>query len=249
MGRSGPQDDGLEGVEQQRLVVEPSFGGGQGDVLPLSPKAEWTVAVTDLNNPSRPPTGFRIFLEHPRAIDTVVRGPMEKAARGVKAFRLTIRFQSTELQRNHFRFENLKVSVKYRLTDGKGVVFEPDEPLDLYSIVPDFIALVSGYSFEAEQGRFPARLAQVIAPWLRAHGCPSVTLAALNRDLEGAAAPDLAPFGVWENLNRRRRSAGIVRQTVNMALHDRTLEPGEFGELLKALNAYRDACAADPPRL
>lgn len=121
------------------------------------------------------------------------------------------------------------------------------QDLELPSIAPDFISTISGYDLKRRQGQFPEVLSQPIARWLGANGCAFATLEALTADLDGTMRPMFAPPTIWQSLDRRLRNAGIVRQSVNRSLDDRTVDPEELRRLMKTVSHYLDACRVDPP--
>lgn len=243
-----PTDTQWFGVARQELEVRPEVFEGDRNALLTSLHSEWTVTIVDLNNRAVVPSnGFRVQLRHPRNLPPTVKGPITPVASNATDYRLTVLFNAPQVPANsgRFRFENLKVSVKLRLSTPQASF---DHEIDIYSIVPDFIAQVAGYNLVAQKGAFPPKLSEIIAPWLVARGCRTVTRATWNSDLEGKATPDLTPAPLWALLNRRLRTAGVVWQTVNLALADSTLDANEFHNLMSGLGKYRDACIADPPK-
>lgn len=202
--------------------------------------------VTDLNNRTvAPQRGYTLQLEHPRSVNTSADGVSRRVATKNSYFALVVNFNANELEPGRYFFENLKVDVQITLDDGKRTF---SQPVSLYSVVPNFLAAVSGYDLKTRRGAFPDELTQLWSRWLRDLGCASGTPARLYADFNEAATPRGAGPAWLSLVDSRLRLAGIARQTANLALADRSMSPDEYQQLRDAMVKYHAACLIDEQR-
>ncbi len=235
-------------VARQRILVTAANvkPDAQGDpVVPAGLRAKWTIVATDLDHPSRPVEDSAVMLDLdfdrnvPTDIDSnVVVRRHDTTHPG--EFALLARFATGDAGAAGVFVGNYRVKVTSRIWSGSHV---DEQTTDLFSIVPDQLAAVSGYNLKKMHGVFPERLAKLILPLARGNSC-QLTLPQFTADLNGGPPTDTVLVDTL--LSRRRRTAGILRQSVNFFLADGTLTPGEFGELLNILRRYQGACAAMP---
>jgi hypothetical protein len=219
-------------------MTEPSASGKFEPPAGLS--TDWSVDVVDLDTGKTVPPGVSgaMSLDYDRHVPTTVRGAEANRTDHHGEFALSVRWNGSEIG-GGMQVGNYKATIKLKATVK---THTEEREFVVYSLVPDAIALVSGYDLQARKGVFPDRLVGMIEPLLHSFGC-SVSRQDLLADLNGGRpeSTELAPL--WTLLSGRRRTAGILRQVVNTALADRTMEGAEFELMMRALGNYKRECS------
>jgi hypothetical protein len=235
-------------IARQRLVVNAfnstSDPNGPSSVPP-GLQSKWIVRVTNLDNPGVPVSSNAVTLDldYDRNVPTQIDANVtvhrhDTSHRG--EFDLLARFSTADAGAAGVLIGNYKVSVTTRVWAG---THADEQTNDLYSIVPNQLAAVSGYNLKAMKGVFPDRLARLIRPLAEGNGC-TVSLSQFVDDLNGAGGGTDTIASLNDLVSARRRAAGILRQAVNIFLQDRTLTAAELGEVLRITRRYQAACAS-----
>jgi hypothetical protein len=208
-------------------------------------QSSWDIKLTNLDDPSKPVTGsdVRITLDYDRNIPTETPTLVERHPRAqAKVFVVGVRFPIEAMTSDLYAVPNVRVDITANLSDQKR---HESYHLVLYSIVPNFLASVSGYDLKREHGAFPNRLSQMIPSWLTDQGCTDVTLQAFQSYLDGFDdhSRPLPPL-LARAISARTRSAGVVRQTVNYLLADGTMTADEFIEFEGVMAHFLEVCLA-----
>jgi hypothetical protein len=240
-----PGHDNWSAVREQRVILKIAQSGDPGVPLPATIQSEWRVVVRDLDRPTElvAPSRVRAELEYPRRLTTVsTPGVLRRDTSRSDEFAVTVQFPTTAIG-PAVRVNNYHVDIQVEVTDGKR---KESRTFALYAIVPNFLGAVSGYDLRREKAAFPERLARASVRLVQNNGCPSLTFPKFQADVSGTRVADFSPAGLWQLTNHRLRAAGVVRQTVNYLLQDKTLTRDEFSEFTNVLRTYARACRNDP---
>lgn len=234
-------------VPDQEVTFNLVSGSESPQSRPTDLRSEWSFKVTNLEDPEEPVSGasLRIAVDYPRYVATTTTGfaAHQNRVDNDRPFLLTLRV----IERGDgpaYRVPNLRVAVTLRLV---GASVDETKTVDLYSIAPDFVALLGGYNLRKNAGAFPERLTDMLGSILEREGKCLANAATFRRDLAGAATPAFLPLDLWKVASVRVRAAGILRQSANHALIDGAITKQEFDEFTKAFWAYRQACESEPP--
>jgi len=217
-------------------------GDTPGDV-PDNLRTSWEIKLTNLDNPSIPVRAgdVTITLDYDRNIPNETPPTVERHPRAhASVFTVGVRFPVEPLASNLYAAPNIRVDITAYLSDRKR---KESRHLVLYSIVPGFLASVSGHSLERAAGTFPRRLSQMIPNWLSNQGCTDVDLQTFEGYLNGVdnRTKPLPPL-LSRLVSARMRAAGVVRQTVDYLLNDGTMTADEFLEFEGVMKNFLDVC-------
>lgn len=243
-----PKDEDWTAMLRQRIVVTATSltagAGANASSVPAGLQSAWTVTASDLDNPAGGVSNLavNVDLDYPRGVSTKVDGNVrvdrhDTTNRG--QFALLVRFPAQEFGDIGVRVANYKILVRVKVWNEQHA---DEKTFELYSIVPDHLAAVSGYNLQKMKGVFPDRLARMILPLVRGNGC-SVTFEEFLDELNDKPSPEPSADPLSALVRRRPRSIGILRETVHYFLRDRTLGADEFSDLQAIFLRYQSACA------
>ena len=234
-------------MPEQELTFNLVPTGERTQVRPADLRSEWSIKVTNLERPTEPvSTGnVRIAIDYPRDVPTTATGfaVHRNPVSTQRPFLVTVHVAESA-DGPSYRVPNLHVAVTLQL---RGTGVQESKTIDLYSISPDFVGLLSGYNLRKRGGAFPEKLTDMLGSILQREGKCAGSAATLRRDLAGEATPEFLPEPLWKVASTRVRAAGILRQSANHALIDGAITKQEFDEFTRVFWAYRQACEQDPP--